>query len=370
MSRTARQVLLRLVGGLTNVLPISEPAGASPRLLVIRPDHLGDVLLSTAALRALRVAEPDAEITALVGPWSAEVLRRNPDVDRVLTYAFPWFDRRTAPLAERYAAAAALATWLRALGFDRAYLLRTDHWWGAMAVALAGIPERVGYNVPESRPFLTHALPVPGHEHVVRSALRLVAGEGAAGGPPGEPPTVFCPSAEDRASARRHVRENAGRYAVAHPGASTPLKRWPAEWWAEVIAALADRRLDVWLVGGPAEEAVVAEVAAQAPRARVVSPPPSLGELGALFERAELAIGMDSAPMHLATAVGTRTVRLVGPADETLFGPWGDPSRHPTVRAPGTVPDPDWFRGGDRPHPSLLAINSRLVLAAVERVLR
>src|SRR5207247_3421160 len=105
-------------------------------------------------------------------------------------------------LGERYAAAAALATWLRSLGFARAIVLRSDHWWGALAVALARIPERLGYGYPECAPFLTCALPPPGHEHAVVSGLRLVGGEmAAAAARPGTPATRFGLSAADRASA-------------------------------------------------------------------------------------------------------------------------------------------------------------------------
>jgi len=364
-SGAARLALLRGIGAFARGLPSAEASGGAPRLLVIRPDHLGDVLLTTAALRALRAREPDAEITALVGPWSAEVLRRNPDVDCVLVYPFPWFDRRPAGLAERYAAAGALAGWLRALAFERAYVLRTDHWWGAMAAALAAIPERIGYGVTDNRPFLTRALPPPAQEHVVRSALRLVAGDEAAAAPIGTPPTCFRPSGADRGWACATTDREA-RYVVVHPGASTALKRWPAERWGVVAEALRGEGFEVWLAGGPGEESVVDEVAGHAPKAQVVRPAPSLGRLGALFERAVLALGMDSAPMHLATAVGAPTVRMVGPADETLFGPWGDPELHVTVRAAGTAPDPTWFAGGERPHPTLTAIEPGQVLGAVD----
>ena len=372
-SHSARLEFLGVVGAAARLLPRGAPAAGRKRYLVIRPDHLGDVLLTTPAFAALRGAEPEAQVIALVGPWSADVLRGSPHVDRVLTYPFPWFDRRQAPLVDRYAAVGGLAAWLRAFRFDRAYVLRTDHWWGAMAAALARIPERIGYAVDENRPFLTRALPLPGHEHVARSALRLVVGDGAAtAARPGEPATCFQPSDADHRAADALLEDlgistRGAGYVVVHPGASTPLKRWPAARWGAVVDDLRGQRLAVLLVGGPGEQAVVEEVAASSttpppPRPKT---PPSLGQLGAIFERAAFAVGMDSAPMHLATAVGTPTVRLAGPADETLFGPWGDPSRHRVARAPGTHPDPTWFRGGDRPHPTLDALDLATVLREI-----
>jgi ADP-heptose:LPS heptosyltransferase len=366
---------LAAIGAAARTLPPVGAGAQRPRVLAVRPDHLGDVLLTTAALAALRRAEPEAEIVALVGPWSCEILRRNPDVDRVLVYPFPWFDRGQASLARRYAAAGGLAAWLRTVGIHRAYLLRSDHWWGAMAAALAGIPERVGYGVAESRPFLTRTFDAPSSdEHVVRSALRLVGGaQAAASGQPGSPATRFFPSATDRAAVANLRRaagfEDAARYVVVHPGASTPLKRWPTERWAALLHRLTGEGTRILLTHGPGEAQVANAIAGQCSRQIGRTPvAPSLGQLGALFEASEFALGMDSAPMHLATAVGTPTVRLVGPSDERLFGPWGEPRLHRVVRAPGTIPDPDWFEGGDRPHPTLQALDVATVAAEVARL--
>src|SRR3989442_3026994 len=152
----ARRAALAAAARLAPLLPRPHRSAGRERILALRPDHLGDLLLATAVLAELRRRRPEAEICALVGPWAAPALAGNPDLDHLLTYPFPWFDRRRLPPpAERYAAAGALATWLRTLAFDRAIVLRPDHWWGALALALARIPERVGYGYPELRPLLT-----------------------------------------------------------------------------------------------------------------------------------------------------------------------------------------------------------------------
>jgi ADP-heptose:LPS heptosyltransferase len=342
------------------------------RTLIVRPDHLGDVLMATAALRTLRARRPDAELVALVGPWSASVLATNPDLDAVLAYRFPWFDRAGAPLAERYAAAAALATRLRALGFAEALILRPDHWWGALAAALAGIPRRVGYAVPECAPFLTRAYEVVHGEHVVRGALRLVGGdELAAAARPGRPAMRF----ELPLVARRGVRQRLrglglarrGRFAVLHPGASSPAKSWPPDRWRAVVEHLADRGMPTVLVSAPGGEAELAAIG----RGQTYGPTRDLHELGALLAEAKLALGLDSAAMHVATAVGTPTVRLYGPGDERQFGPWGDPRRHRAVRAAGTGPDHGWFDApAVGPHPTMLALDVAAVTAELDGLLR
>ena len=353
--------------------------GARPRLigreriLLIRPDHLGDVVLATAVLRAIRIARPSADITVLVGPWAAQVLRTNADVDRVLTFPFPWFDRQPVPpLIERYLLAVLLAERLRAYSFDRAIILRPDHWWGALVARLANIPQRIGYAGAVQTRLLTEVIPLPGPEHAVVSGLRLVdpSRELKPQFQAGQPLTSLCPTPADREIARRLLAQNfseqPARIAIIHPGASVALKRWPNERWTAIADRLAVDGLSVAIAGGPGEGAIVDDIARTADSVIAnLGEVGSLGVLAALFEGANVACGMDSAPMHVATAVGIPTVRLFGPGNEVLFGPWGDARYHRIVRAPGTTPDEDWFgRTGER-HPTVEAITVEMVWRAV-----
>ncbi|MBI1800585.1 MAG: hypothetical protein HYR71_03030, partial [Chloroflexi bacterium] len=99
LRKPLRLLLLRLLG-----LAFNTPAQPHPvnrRVLLIRPDHLGDLLFVTPALRTLRAQMPDAHVTLLVGPWGKPVVERSPYVDEVQTLAFPGFTRRPkgSPLA-------------------------------------------------------------------------------------------------------------------------------------------------------------------------------------------------------------------------------------------------------------------------------
>ncbi len=142
---------------------------------MVRPDHLGDVLFTTPALRLLRSTLPDARITCLVGPWSRVILERNENVDEIVTFDFPWFNRRKkANLLEPYGQLKRLADALRSGSFDVAINLRFDFWWGALATYLAGIPSRIGYDVDACRPFLTDVCPYESGRHEVERDLRLV----------------------------------------------------------------------------------------------------------------------------------------------------------------------------------------------------
>jgi lipopolysaccharide heptosyltransferase II len=344
--RTKRQrvrlALLRLFARLSApFLPISNLHPPSS-ILLIRPDHLGDLLFTTPALRALREAFPQARITCLVGPWAEAVVASNPCPDEVMLCPFPGFTRQPKKsVIEPYAVLGRYARLLREKDFDLALVLRFDHWWGALLAYLARIPRRVGYDIAEAKPFLTNAVPyVPGR-HEVEQNLALV--EAVSGQPPlrrfdGQLwqgfPLEFPLSAQDLAFAVRYLAEQGGRdddlLVCIHPGAGAPVKLWRDEGWARVADELVEGYGVKVILTGSASEAPLMQAIAE----RMTSQPivaagqTTLGQLAALMARCRLVLGVDSGPLHLAVAVGIPTVHLYGPVDSRAFGPWGDPARH------------------------------------------
>ncbi|MCW5881665.1 MAG: glycosyltransferase family 9 protein [Anaerolineae bacterium] len=321
--------------------PAVSPTGAGRRVLLIRPDHLGDVLLATPAFEALRAAWPDAHVTALVGPWAETVARRNPYLDAVLSLPFPGFTRAApASALAPYRLARREAERLRAYRFDTAVVLRFDHWWGALLAALARIPVRLGYAVAEVEPFLTTTLPLDREAHATRLNLALVAAltGRAPDALPGRPPTRFPLSHDEHEAAARWLAARGlgdGETLVAvHPGAGAAVKLWTGQAWGAVADALAADGARILLTGSPAEAALTADVAAHT-RAAVIDAAGAtdLPLLAALLARCALALGPDAGALHLATAVGAPTVRLYGPIDPRQFGPWGDPTLHRVILA-------------------------------------
>jgi heptosyltransferase-2/heptosyltransferase-3 len=302
--------------------------------LVIRPDHLGDLLFITPTLRALRQRCPQSHVTALIGPWGAPILADNPHVDAVISLAFPGFTREArSSLWEPYVL---LYRWSRRLRgqYDLALILRFDHWWGAWLAYGAGIPIRVGYDVPEVAPFLNHVVPYEPGRHEVLQNLRLLEWGGMDGCAPdirvaGRRPALEFPIAESaHAWARTLLRV---RSAIAiHPGAGAPVKLWQASRWAAVADALSQETgAQILLTGSRSERALSLDIAAKMhAQAWVVAGETTLGQLAAIFTRCRLVLGVDSGPLHLAVAVGTPTVHLYGPVDRAAFGPWGDTARH------------------------------------------
>ena len=314
--------------------------GGRLSVLLIRPDHLGDILLLTPALAALRAAWPTAHVTCLVGPWGEAVVRRNPAVDDVLTLPFPGFTRQPRPSAwQPYALAWREAQRLRGR-FDIAVILRFDHWWGALLAALARIPLRVGYDVPEVAPFLTTRVPYAPDTHAAVLNLDLVA---ALTGRPIAPdpaawPMTFPVSEAERADAAAWLAERGvgadDRLIAIHPGAGADVKLWTNESWAQVADALAARGARILLTGSAEEAGLTADIRRRMRDSAIdAAGATPLPRLAALLQRCEGALGPDAGILHLACAVGTRTVRLYGPIDPRKFGPWGDPARHRVVVA-------------------------------------
>jgi lipopolysaccharide heptosyltransferase II len=308
----------------------------SPRsLLLIRPDHLGDILFLTPALHALRAALPGARITALIGLWGRAALQDNPDLNAVDTCPFPGFARQPkANLLAPYRLLFAQARALRGHGYDTAVVLRFDAWWGAWLAAAAGIPRRIGYDRPETRPFLTEALPYAAGRHEVEQNGALLAAL-AEPSPAWElGPTRFVITEADRAWADgwlqgRGLRFGAPLVAI-HAGAGAAVKLWPAAAWARVADVLSESHGARILLTGAAEERdLTRSIAATMTHPAFDSAgETTLGQLAALLERCALVLGSDSGPLHLAVAVGAPTVHLYGPVAAAAFGPWGDPARH------------------------------------------
>ncbi len=416
---------LRLIGRL---YPRSRPANVAPRsILLIRPDHLGDMLFLTPALHALRERLPDVRITLLVGPWSQAIVAGNLDLDAVEICSYPGFERRPKerPWAP-YRLLFATAERLHSSGYDTAVVLRFDHWWGAWLAAAAGIPRRIGYAWPETQPFLTEAVSYRADRHEVvqngallaalAPGLEIVARhsglEALAGFSPRPPnrlkpriqavrfspagtvatdaawasglenalgPTRFtvAPADRDWATAwlTAHGADLARPVIAIHPGAGAAVKQWPPAAWAEVANRLAvERGTQILLTGGAGERGLVEAVASDLSQPALdAAGQTTLGQLAALYQRCALVLGSDSGPLHLAVAVVAPTVHLYGPVDAAKFGPWGDPARHAVLTTPWPCAPCnrlDWPAETLAAHACMAAITVEDVVRVAYRVVR
>ena len=349
--QTAGVRLARRIPG--NALPVTafaHPAAlAGPpidwdgvdRLLVVRPDNLGDVLLTGPALVALRSAAPRAELDLLASPAGAAAAQLLPEVDETVVARVSW--QQIAVTAEppdtdlvfriaarHYAAAVVLTSFSQ------------SPWPAGYALQRAGVPLRAGMSKEFGGTALTHWVPAADDGlHQADRALRLLDGLGV--------PTAHVPStlhatvpgaSQERAAAAVQGAglDAAAPYAVVLPGASCPSRRWPAERFRATAALLAADGLPVVVTGPAAERDLVADVAARTPGVVALAGAFDVPDLAALLAGAAVAVTNNSGGMHLADAVGTPVVVLfAGTEDEGQYRPRSVPSavlRVPTACSP------------------------------------
>ena len=312
-----------------------------PRVLLVRSEHLGDVLLTLPAVTALRRALPAARITYLVPSGLEAVPARCPAVDESLQLPFPAAEAPGDPA--RWAAVVAREAPRLRGRFDAALLFRPADPWAGALVRAAAVPVRLGYLEPASRPYLTGGIRHRPRAHAVSAALELVglAVRRLGGGgvtPPAAGERVLVPTPEDRAEAGRALAALRGlvgaRPFVLHPGTGWPLKLWPPERWGRVAEGLRGRFGRRPLVtGAAAEQPLVARVVeASRDSAVALAGRLSLGGFAALLDRAAAAVAADSGPLHLAAMLGTPVVGLYGPFGPAQAGPWGPPGRQRLAR--------------------------------------
>jgi heptosyltransferase-2/heptosyltransferase-3 len=371
MRTRLRLWFLRASGALLRPLARRIPApGRVRRILIIRPDQLGDVLLSLPAIETLAQALPDAHFTLAVGPWGRPALGETPP-GVVLLCPFPGFSRAYLGPVQPYLLLLRYGLRLRRQrAHDMAVVLRPDHWWGAFLACLAGIPLRVGYDMAESLPFLTTAVPRTPGRHAAVDALDLAAVAARCAAPDhenraitrdrsrpvrchaiavaGPENTPITPAAfplphlareRDHAVVRDLLRQagvaDVQDLVVLHPGSNSSLKAWTLERLAAVGQRLAiELGVRVLVTGLESERNHAQRLCDLLPSGALnLAGRLSWTELEALLARATLVVGVDNGSLHLAVAVGTASVALFGPADPAQFGPWGSTARHRVVTA-------------------------------------
>jgi lipopolysaccharide heptosyltransferase II len=287
------------------------------RVLAVRLDALGDVVMTGPALRALKAARRRRRLTLLTSPAGAAAGRLLPGVDEVLAYDAPWM-KATAARAGPGQDLEMIAA-LAARRFDAAAIFTVysqSPLPAALLCFLAGIPRRLAHCHENPYQLLTDwiADPEPGGgiRHEVRRQLDLVGAVGC--GVADERLALDVPpAAEGRAAALFDDLglNGGGPWVVVHPGATAPSRRYPAEQFGAVVRGLAAAGVDVVLTGAVDEQPLASAVqhAAGVPTRSLVG---RLGvaELAAVLARARVLVSNNTGPVHLAAAVGTPVVDL------------------------------------------------------------
>ncbi len=293
----------------------------SPEFLVIETGLIGELLVATPALRAIKKAYPTARVTVMARPGSAAVLVGNPAVDRLLPLSK---DERGGFLGVMR-----LASWVRAKKFAAAFVLHTS-FRSALVAAMGAVRVRAGLT-HEGRGFLlTHKAPRDYDAYRVDEHLRVLE---LVGVPPDGTDLVLCLSDEERGEAAELLREagvgSSGLPLVAlHPGAGNVNRRWAAESFAALgVKIAAAGRFEPVFFFGPADRELARTIAAHYERAGLAEPPlvypKNARVLGAAFERMAAVVANNSGPMHVAAAVAVTGVFLHGPTPVGRWAPRG-----------------------------------------------
>ncbi|HQL90883.1 MAG TPA: lipopolysaccharide heptosyltransferase II [Syntrophales bacterium] len=324
---TARQRIkdfyLRSRGIALRAMPTSRgrgPAGdvagdAIRRVLLIRLDRVGDVVLSTPAIEVLKKRFPRAELTVLVRPQTAPLLEHNPHVDRCVV-----LDPGASP-SERVR----ILKGLRRRRFDLAVDPCADWKLASALIAwVSGARVRIGYPCGGREAFFTTAAELPdGNAHMTGVILRTLKPLGIDGLTP-QPRVYLSPEERDRAAGWLAGQRRSAKPLVGiHPGAHYETQRWPAEHYA----ALAERlraRCDVILFGGPADAGLVERIRSGIPGGVLTVVTPDIRRFAALLSCCRLLVCNNSGPLHVAAALGVETVSFMGPTVKALWSPLGE----------------------------------------------
>jgi heptosyltransferase-3 len=316
--------------------PDRVPTARVKRVLVTKLRHHGDVLLASPVVSTLKRALPDAEIDALVYADTAPMLIHHPGLATLHMIDRAWKRRG---FLHRAREELRLLRELRKRRYDLLVHL-TEHPRGLTLALLL----RPSFSVTRVRredehPSLwkrafTHFYPFPRGRprHTVETNLDALRRIGIHPTPE-DKRLVIVPGQSAHARVEALLAERmlpAGAFVQVHPGSRWLFKSWPAGRMAQVVDKLVKDGYQVVVTGSsdPAERALVDVMLAALPdtiRADVhdLTGRFTLLELAALTMRARLLVGVDSAPMHIAAAVGTPVVALFGPSDDIEWGPWG-----------------------------------------------
>jgi ADP-heptose:LPS heptosyltransferase len=297
------------------------------RIAVLRANALGDYIFCLPALDALRAAHPQAEITLLGLPWHAAFLRDRPGpVDRVVVVP-PSRGVRDEPGAPEHSPQLTrFFARMRAERFDVALQMHGGGRWSNPFVRQLGARLTAGCRADDA-PALDRWIRYVYFQHEVDRYLEIAALVGAAAVTL-EPAVAVTP--DDRRESARYAAR--GPFAVLHPGAGAPRRRWPAARFGRLGELLAERGLRIVVTGGTDEHEIVAAV-----RAAMRAPSEdacgalSLGGLAALLSEAAVVVSNDTGPLHLADAVGASTVGIFWVGNAINAAPAGRARHRPVI---------------------------------------
>ena len=291
------------------------------RILVLNRIHIGDCLLTTPLLRALKRRFPRARVVVATPSSNKDLLATNPHVDEIVE----------RPQTGGWGAKFQFAFDMRARGFDLVISLQEKsmfYGWATLYTKLLNgkRPITIALDHPRTRRFYDYRIPVEPDQHEVYKYLGVA---NLLGCPRERNPVLELETTEDaRARVDRLITtrgfDSDSRFIGINPGGSKPNKRWGVDRFAEVANRLQEELgLPVMVLGGPGDLQRATAIAERIKhRPLVMAGRATLGDTAALLERCRFLVTGDTGPMHMAVALAVPVVALFGPTSPIKFGPF------------------------------------------------
>ena len=333
------------------------------RILIVRTDRLGDVVLTLPLLPLLRSCFPDAHIAMLLNRYTGEIVEGNPYLNELI-----WYDdrRKLIPFM-------AMRSEIRQRRFDVAVVVYPRHRL-AWLMALAGIPVRIGtgfrlYSFLFNRRVYEHRKDAAKHEVDYNIGLLREIGCHATG----EPEFVITIPEEARQRARGITGSTRkGPIVVIHPGSGGSAREWPVERFGALAADLMKNdHAAVFVTGTDAEVDKVNQVIAQTDgKATSLAGKLSVKELAAILELADLFVANSTGPLHIAAAVGTPVIGIYPQHTAMSARRWGPQTDLKRVFIPSRPVDCKECEAGDRICECMSGLETSAVLAGARDLLK
>ena len=315
---------LAVAAGLARPFVQRQPASPPQRILLLRIERIGDLVMTLDAIRDVRALAPDAEIDLVVGSWNQPLAAAIPAVDRVVLLDAAWLAREGQGLG--------LPSLLRSAWrwrdrrYDLAINFEPDIRSNLVAAA-SGAARTVGWKSGGGGPVLDIALDYDTPAHTSSNARQLVRDAFGRTPPVSTQPLLALPDAAV-AEAATILGEGVSRPLVGvHVNGGRAIKQWKPRQFAEVVATVADSvGGTIVATGSPADRPLIAELqSALAPHTVIdASRASDLVVTAAILSRLDLFITGDTGPMHVASAVGTPVVAIFGPSDPIRYATRGE----------------------------------------------
>lgn len=308
-----------------STIKTSEPE----RILVIRADRIGDMILTTPIFKPLKERYPLAHITCLASTLSSQLIERNPYINSIIKYDPPWFDRpKKNKLIRDYLNILSL---IRTQKFDMAIDLRGNIFNFFFLMLLAGIRQRVSFDAAFGAFLLTHTVPFIKGKHESDYFFDIVKALG--GKPEPEPQPMLILSKEEKEYAENFFSsQNIAQEDIVialHPGAGQNriYKRWPEERYCELGKALVKRfKAKIIITGSKEEIDLASNIKNKIGKHAILAAGEicHLKHLAAVLKKCYVCIGTSTGTIHVAAAMGTPVIVLCGPEDPRRWRPLGN----------------------------------------------